>query len=194
MIYDKLLSIAAENSVKLESSMYTSAVTPSTPLATTKSVTQPPASKPSSTSSQSTSDSSPSTSPGKKPSYYNAPEFRAASSSFWDSGSLPKIVGTPSVDVASTSIPSASISPTSVLPGQVRQRPQHIRAYRLWHHDNMPLKQMCATLRSPENPLKESTVMYVLLFRINFSLRLLDPMLLELCKQTRVCLIPIVSF
>lgn len=38
-------------------------------------------------------------------------------------------------------------------------RPQHMRAYTLWHHSDMPLKDICAKLRSEENPLKESTVM-----------------------------------
>ncbi|KAI0324115.1 ribonuclease H-like protein [Cubamyces sp. BRFM 1775] len=37
-------------------------------------------------------------------------------------------------------------------------RPQHMRAYNLWHHRNMPLRDICATLRSRENPLAESTV------------------------------------
>ncbi|KAI0922992.1 hypothetical protein AcW1_002508 [Taiwanofungus camphoratus] len=40
-------------------------------------------------------------------------------------------------------------------------RPQHLRAYNLWHNRNMPLQQICATLRSKENPLAESTVMLV---------------------------------
>ena len=38
-------------------------------------------------------------------------------------------------------------------------RPQHLRAYQLWHHRDMPLPDMCATLRSRDNPLAESTVM-----------------------------------
>ncbi|TFY58764.1 hypothetical protein EVJ58_g6213 [Rhodofomes roseus] len=39
-----------------------------------------------------------------------------------------------------------------------RQSPQHLRAYNLWHHREAPLAEICATLRSRENPLKESTV------------------------------------
>ncbi len=38
-------------------------------------------------------------------------------------------------------------------------RPQHMRAYNLWHHSDMALNDICAKLRSEENPLKESTVM-----------------------------------
>ena len=38
-------------------------------------------------------------------------------------------------------------------------RPQHLRAYNLWHHRDAPLRDICAALRSRENPLAESTVM-----------------------------------
>ncbi|KAH9886271.1 ribonuclease H-like domain-containing protein [Cubamyces lactineus] len=37
-------------------------------------------------------------------------------------------------------------------------RPQHMRAYNLWHHRNMALHDICAALRSKDNPLAESTV------------------------------------
>ncbi|RPD55446.1 ribonuclease H-like protein, partial [Lentinus tigrinus ALCF2SS1-6] len=37
-------------------------------------------------------------------------------------------------------------------------RPQHIRAYKMWHQSKMPLRDICAALRSKENPLAESTV------------------------------------
>ncbi|KAH9915205.1 ribonuclease H-like domain-containing protein [Fomitopsis serialis] len=39
-----------------------------------------------------------------------------------------------------------------------RPSPQHLRAYNLWHYRDAPLQEICATLRSKENPLKESTV------------------------------------
>lgn len=38
-------------------------------------------------------------------------------------------------------------------------RPQHLRAYKLWHEQEESLETICAALRSKENPLKESTVM-----------------------------------
>lgn len=38
-------------------------------------------------------------------------------------------------------------------------RPQHLRAYNMWHHRKMALRDICAALRSKENPLAESTVM-----------------------------------
>lgn len=38
-------------------------------------------------------------------------------------------------------------------------RPQHLRAYKMWHHNEMLLPDICAALRSKENPLAESTVM-----------------------------------
>ncbi|KAI0752906.1 ribonuclease H-like domain-containing protein [Daedaleopsis nitida] len=60
---------------------------------------------------------------------------------------------------ASTGGPSASTSSanSSVVPG-APPRPQHLRAYNMWHHRDMPLHDICAALRSKENPLKESTV------------------------------------
>ncbi|CCM05408.1 uncharacterized protein FIBRA_07625 [Fibroporia radiculosa] len=37
-------------------------------------------------------------------------------------------------------------------------RPQHLRAYNLWHHYELPLHEICELLRSKENPLARSTV------------------------------------
>lgn len=37
-------------------------------------------------------------------------------------------------------------------------RPQHLRAYKLWHNQQMTLQQICSSLRSRDNPLAESTV------------------------------------
>jgi hypothetical protein len=54
---------------------------------------------------------------------------------------------------------SAYAESTQLAPQQ--PRPQHLRAYNLWHHKQMPLARMCAILRTEENPLKESTVMFV---------------------------------
>lgn len=36
--------------------------------------------------------------------------------------------------------------------------PQELKAYTLWHTQGLPLPEMCAALRSKDNPLKESTV------------------------------------
>ncbi|KAI0768322.1 ribonuclease H-like domain-containing protein [Trametes elegans] len=52
-------------------------------------------------------------------------------------------------------------SSTGSAPGAAHRelpRPQHLRAYNLWHHRDLPLREICATLRSKENPLAESTV------------------------------------
>lgn len=43
----------------------------------------------------------------------------------------------------------------------VRLYPQYARAYRLWHVRDVPLDEICAMLRSKENPLQRSTVMFV---------------------------------
>jgi hypothetical protein len=36
---------------------------------------------------------------------------------------------------------------------------QKARAYALWHVEKIPLDEICARLRTPDNPLKRSTVM-----------------------------------
>ncbi|PIL29338.1 hypothetical protein GSI_09389 [Ganoderma sinense ZZ0214-1] len=52
---------------------------------------------------------------------------------------------------------TTSTQSTQPQPGE-RPRPQHLRAYNLWHNRDMPLADICAALRSKENPLAESTV------------------------------------
>ena len=53
--------------------------------------------------------------------------------------------------------PAPETSMTSV-PSK-RPRPQHLRAYYMWHRDSRPLDAMCAELTSRGHPLKETTVM-----------------------------------
>ena len=59
--------------------------------------------------------------------------------------------------------PLSSSSASSSQTGIHRKppRPQHLRAYNLWHRRDMPLADICAALRSKDQPLAESTVMYV---------------------------------
>lgn len=40
-------------------------------------------------------------------------------------------------------------------------RPQEMRAYTMWHKQKLPLKEICALLRSKDNPLADCTVMCV---------------------------------
>ena len=88
------------------------------------------------------------------------------------------IIHAPTSAVASTSGASAGmhrsvsyVSDVADLQGpRPRQSPQHLRAYNLWHNKDMPLHEICAALRTKENPLKESTVMCVSpLLRLNGS-------------------------
>ncbi|KZT22911.1 ribonuclease H-like protein, partial [Neolentinus lepideus HHB14362 ss-1] len=69
-------------------------------------------------------------------------------------------VSTASISTASTS--GTDVSSTTALPNDSDFRqftsPQWLRAYNLWHHSQRPLHEICARLRSPENPLKDSTV------------------------------------
>lgn len=44
-------------------------------------------------------------------------------------------------------------------PEKVEPSPQHKRSYLMWHSRGRLLADICATLRTKENPLKESTVM-----------------------------------
>ena len=64
----------------------------------------------------------------------------------------PSTASTPKT-VADTVL-SSLIGRSAPLPSNVQS------AYRLWHHRNMPLDEICAKLRTPQNPLARSTVMY----------------------------------
>lgn len=57
------------------------------------------------------------------------------------------------------SIPNANTVPALHLNQDNRPRPQHMRAYKMWHLHQRPLHAMCAELTSRGEPLKESTVM-----------------------------------
>lgn len=60
-----------------------------------------------------------------------------------------------------TSVTSSQASMSTTAPREP-PRPQHLRAYKFWHQQNMSLPDICANLRSKSNPLAESTVMSVL--------------------------------
>ncbi|CAE7181095.1 unnamed protein product [Rhizoctonia solani] len=51
-------------------------------------------------------------------------------------------------------IPSRGVSSPALSSGP---RPQHLRAYLLWHKQQLPLPQICASLRSASYPLAKST-------------------------------------
>lgn len=53
------------------------------------------------------------------------------------------------------------VSDATDMLGSSRPSPQYLRAYNLWYQKDMPLQDICAALRTRENPLKESTVMCV---------------------------------
>ena len=67
---------------------------------------------------------------------------------------------TSSSQTTASATPTTSTQSTQPQPGE-RPRPQHMRAYNLWHTRDLPLADICAALRTKENPLAESTVMYV---------------------------------
>ncbi|KAI0689752.1 ribonuclease H-like domain-containing protein [Cerioporus squamosus] len=55
----------------------------------------------------------------------------------------------------STSRPGPSASTTQGAIGSGPPRPQHLRAYNMWHHREMPLSEICAALRSRRTPRGE---------------------------------------
>jgi hypothetical protein len=63
-------------------------------------------------------------------------------------------------DASSEAVPVPPVPETSMtsVPSE-RPRPQHLRAYHMWHRDSRPLDAMCAELTTRGHPLKETTVM-----------------------------------
>lgn len=73
-----------------------------------------------------------------------------------------------SLKLNNASLPTLSQIPNGSMKSHIPEycipeppRPQQLRAYKLWHVDNMPLDEMCMKLRTGARiePLKESTVM-----------------------------------
>ncbi|KAI8972404.1 ribonuclease H-like domain-containing protein [Trametes punicea] len=66
----------------------------------------------------------------------------------------------PSSGGASLNASASATTSTRASMAVVRElpRPQHLRAYNLWHHRGMDLSDICAALRSKDNPLAQSTV------------------------------------
>jgi hypothetical protein len=76
----------------------------------------------------------------------------------------PQVIVRPSVPIRSASSPAPNVTP--------RPSPQHLRAYLLWHNQQLPLPQICASMGSGRYPVPKSTVMYVLL-SVNLRFQLL---------------------
>lgn len=70
-----------------------------------------------------------------------------------EAGEAPPEGSAPSSSVASSQTSTSTAAPREP------PRPQHLRAYKFWHQQNMSLPDICANLRSKSNPLAESTVM-----------------------------------
>lgn len=68
----------------------------------------------------------------------------------YDSGKLSMITTSATVRPKDEGLPHfVSAEPT----------PQEVKAYTLWHTQELTLTELCVALRSKDNPLKESTVM-----------------------------------
>lgn len=70
----------------------------------------------------------------------------------YDSGKLVMITTTSTVPTAKKNLP-AHVTPELTL--------QELKAYTLWHKEGQTITELCAALRSKDNPLKESTIMWV---------------------------------
>ncbi|TFK53240.1 ribonuclease H-like protein [Heliocybe sulcata] len=67
-----------------------------------------------------------------------------------------------------TALPRDDLSESSVAK-QPGISAQCLRAYNLWHYQQVPLPQICTQLRSPENPLKDSTVINYIVRALQFD-------------------------
>jgi len=70
----------------------------------------------------------------------------------YDSGKLRMITTVFTVPTAKKNLPPHVIQELT---------PQEFKAYTLWHKEGRTLTEVCVALRSKDNPLKESTVMWV---------------------------------
>ena len=64
-------------------------------------------------------------------------------------------------EVETTDPSSNVVAATEDAPAKKGLSPRLLRAYTLWHEQKLSLDEMRAEMRSPENPLATSTVMYV---------------------------------
>ena len=68
----------------------------------------------------------------------------------------------PTGNVRAGAVPVTSLEQRTQMERHKPKRPaggQLLRAYKLWHEEQLPLHGICSALRSPENPLAKSTVM-----------------------------------
>ncbi|KAH9848042.1 ribonuclease H-like domain-containing protein [Lenzites betulinus] len=158
VVYNRLLALAAESGTTLEPGAFgadlaqeyatKTAINASTP-ATTESYSA----STSTSTTTSPADALPSTvsittGPSRLRTVYSRPLIYAGEADpSWPSSSS-RSQGSTNTSSATTPVPNQ---------GELA-RPQHMRAYNLWHNRNLPLSDMCATLRSRDNPLAESTV------------------------------------
>lgn len=129
-VYKRLLAVAAQNKLALDSTKFTSRVTQETTLQTSVPLAVAP-----STSTGSTSSSVP-------------PSETSTSTA-----------STTSTNASRPTWARPLVYATTVQYYNPGPRPQELRAYKLWHNEKMALGDICAALRSKEHPLAESTVM-----------------------------------
>lgn len=168
IIYERLMNLARENKVTLDAEKYTQDVKwyhvkkKSDSATEHKTPSAPFVNKPSSASSSKTT--LPSGTPVATQEYLplyaddDVPMVDASSTRARTAEESEALAG-PSKKPKFENSTSTFSNRRSNTKGFVKQRPQHIRSYNLWYGMNMPLGEMCKTLRAPDNPLKVGTVM-----------------------------------
>ncbi|KLO15508.1 hypothetical protein SCHPADRAFT_927119 [Schizopora paradoxa] len=167
IIYERLMNLARENKVTLDAEKYTQDVKwyhvkkKSDSATEHKTPSAPFVNKPSSASSSKTT--LPSGTPVAAQEYLplcaddDVPMVDASSTQARTAEESEALAG-PSKKPKFENSTSTFSNGRSNTKGFVKQRPQHIRSYNLWYGMNMPLGEMCKTLRAPDNPLKVGTV------------------------------------
>ncbi|KAI5120394.1 hypothetical protein M0805_000173 [Coniferiporia weirii] len=176
MVYNKLTAMAKEAGVQLDPTKYTHGVRYSFGPSCWSRNTADPKQLSASRSTTGRTSTVPSSSSASTPTAVLSPVATSSSSSGTASLETATVVDISDSDIEILEIndvakelgldlkklsPPAASRPDSskkASSGQVHQRPQHIRAYNLWHYKRLPLNEMCAVLRSVENPLKVGTV------------------------------------
>ncbi|KAI0357923.1 ribonuclease H-like protein [Trametes cingulata] len=171
MVYNRLVALAEENGVTLIPADFGADLAKEYQLKQAKASTLAAqrvavhaTNLPSSSSSTTPTSAQSATRPPSSASAVAAPSTSSASSSHPKPAS--STYGRPLVFAGESSAgPSSHSSPShsssNPKPGSSAReppRPQHLRAYNLWHHRDMPLPDICAALRSKDNPLAHSTV------------------------------------
>ncbi|OSD00619.1 ribonuclease H-like protein [Trametes coccinea BRFM310] len=153
MVYNRLKAIAAENGLTMTPDTYAADLALEYQAKTVSGQVTTLAPRSTSGSSSSKTSSAPSLSTNARPSSSAGPSAARAKSPY----ARPlAIAGEYDGRVAASGTSARAIGSSTAQ--HEPPRPQHLRAYNLWHHRSMSLPDICAALRTKDNPLAASTV------------------------------------